>query len=341
MAMTVPEDTRTRPILCLLFLLCGLFLPAMIPAARAGDDFHFITISDIPYSAKENYVLTQSLAPAIIKDDAPFVVHMGDFKNSSISCTAALMTERRNQIVALHPGRVFYTPGDNDWADCDREEIPERFSKLNRLDLLRRLFYSTSMNLPPEWQFARQNLYPENMRWTYKNVVFATVHMVSTNNGRLEILLDDPTLALDLIDARDQADLRWLYHSFGAAVQQNARAIVIATQADVTRIKFTPPCSVTLRQKCDAFTFFRRAIALLAKEFKKPVLLVHGDTHPYCLDKTFGGKEAPNLWRFNSTGDYSFVDAVRVTVDPENKAAPFAFLSLMRHLPPRSTCKAG
>ncbi|MCF8467610.1 MAG: hypothetical protein K9G33_09435 [Sneathiella sp.] len=319
-----------------LLILAAVFLYGR--TAQASDAFSFLAISDVPYTARENYTLEQLVAPAVTRSKLPFVIYMGDFKNGGLPCTAALMTESRNRIMALHPGRVFYTPGDNDWTDCDRAEIRQRFSELDRLDLLRRLFYGAPMELPVTWFYARQSLFPENMRWVYENVVFATIHMVSTNNGRDEILLDDVDLALTLTDARDRANILWLEAAFAEAEKLGASAVIIATQADVTQFHYSVPCTIDLRQKCDGFATVKQVLSLLAANFKKPVLLMHGDTHLYCLDKGFGGAVAPNLWRFNSTGDYSFVDAAEITVDAANTAAPFSFVSLTRRKKPQDGC---
>ena len=306
--------------------------------AQSTARFSFLAISDVPYTAREDYTLSQRTRPAIMPSNLPFVLFLGDFKNAKIPCSAFLMTKRRDQILGLHPGRVFYTPGDNDWTDCDRRQIRQRFSELNRLDLLRRLFYTAPMELPPEWLYERQSLFPENMRWVYNNVLFATLHLVSTNNGRDEILLDDKDLALTLVDARDRANLLWLDRAFTEALKVGADAVVIATQADVTRHKNNRPCTLKVRQKCNAFATITLRLRHLSAKYRKPVLLIHGDTNPYCLDKTFGGTAAPNLWRFNSTGDYSFVDAAKITVDPSNVSAPFSFTSLTQNIPPKSGC---
>tara|TARA_R110000772_G_scaffold203916_6_gene314040 strand:+ start:3121 stop:4134 length:1014 start_codon:yes stop_codon:yes gene_type:complete len=305
---------------------------------RTAEPFSFLAISDMPYSSKEDYILKQRTKPAIKSSTLPFVIFMGDFKNSVLPCTAALLTERRNQIMALHPGRVFYTPGDNDWTDCDRTEIIQRFSELDRLDFLRHLFYDAPMSLPPEWLYARQALFPENMRWVYKNTLFATVHLVSTNNGREEILLSDVDLTLTLTDARDRANYVWLSQAFIEAEKIGVNAVVIATQADVTHSKYKPRCTEERRQECDAFAGFSLHLRFLSAKFKKPVLLMHGDTYPYCLDRGFGGAAAPNLWRFNSTGDYGLIDAALVSVDPSNISAPFDFTSLTENRPPAPSC---
>lgn len=180
------------------------------------------------------------------------------------------------------------------------------------------------MQLPASWHFATQPNFPENARWTQGNVIFATVHMVSTNNGREQILLDDVETTLDLVDARDQANRVWLKAAFDAASESDSGAVVIATQANVTKSAGSAPCSDSLRIECDAFAAFRVQLLGHAADFNKPVLLVHGDTNPFCLDKKFGGYTAPKLWRLNALGDYTKVDATVITVQLDNQKKPFA-----------------
>ncbi len=133
-----------------------------------------------------------------------------------------------------------------------------------------------------------------------------TVHLVSTNNGRMDIQLDDIEAALALVEARDQANRVWMKESFAAALKADAQAIVIVTQADVTSPDAEGPCTATNRMHCDAFQNFRENLQRNARKFAKrgearrPVLLLHGDSNPFCMDKKFGGAQAPNLWRLNA-----------------------------------------
>ncbi|PHQ69592.1 MAG: hypothetical protein COB93_07670 [Sneathiella sp.] len=330
--------TEGRRFVSIFALFPIFFLLLSIHTVNAEGGFSFLVLSDVPYTAKEDFTLRQTIVPAVQKDDTPFVIHLGDMKNSKIPCTEELLAGRRDQIFSLHPGRVFYTPGDNDWTDCDRTQINYRYSELNRLDLLRRLFYGKPLKLPKEWAYGRQSLYPENMRWIHNGVVFATVHLVATNNGREEILLDDVDLALTLVDARDRANILWLEKAFETARNTNAPAIIIATQADVTKFKYPSKCTILRRQKCDAFATFKTSLKALSAAYRKPVLFIHGDTNPYCLDKDFGGSRAPNLWRFNSTGDYALVDAAKISVHPKKPADPFTFTSLVQNIVPAEGC---
>jgi hypothetical protein len=325
-----------------LTLTIALSLFAMPGPAVAADELSFMVFGDAPYGQDQIEALETTVAPVIREAPFPFLIHLGDLKGGGEPCTDILVEERYKQLMALHPGRVFYTPGDNEWTDCDRTFLAERFSEVWRLDFLRTLIASNPMTLPADWHYATQPEFPENARWTQGGVMFATVHIVSTNNGREEIFLDDIEATLDLVDQRDQANRVWLRAAFDAARQSDAGAVVIATQADVTKHAGTAPCSNLVRISCDGFAVFRDQLLRHAAGFRKPVLLVHGDTTAFCFDKTFGGGTAPKLWRLNAFGD-SFgpdwqVNATVISVDPDDTEQPFAATLLMAGAAPGGTC---
>lgn len=314
--------------------------------AKSQSAMSFIALGDTPYSEKENERIKTDISKAIKEANPPFVVHYGDFKSGGEACTEELLTERRNVIYGLLPGRVFYTPGDNEWTDCDRAFLKPAVSELGKLDFLRHLFFDEPLDLPEDWHYARQPIFHENARWMKDSVFFMTVHLISTNNGRIDILKDDIEAALALVDARDQANRVWMMESFDAALNAGAKAMVIVTQADVTSPDGGGPCTATNRMHCDAFLSFRDNLRLNAGNFnergkpRKPVLLLHGDTNPYCMDKEFGGEQAPNLWRLNAWGDFKApADATVVTVRPESKQTPFSAETLLEHNVPADGCE--
>ena len=333
------------------YLAVLMCLAASSPG-KAQIEQHFLFIGDLPYFDEHNDRLNDVIAPEISKGGFPFLVHHGDFKGGRVPCSEALIRSAHKQITGLmangsettSPAPVFYTPGDNDWTDCDRwfGDAGRPTSELGQLDLLRRVFFfDNPMKLPDTWQNERQPQYPENAVWRFGKVQFATVHLVGTNNGRLEVLMDDVAMALAQVDARDQANRNWLNEIFwrASAFRNPADAVIIATHADVTNSKEHAPCTPTNRMNCDAFADFRSQLIKHAAAFKGPVLLVHGDTGPYCLDKTFGGSEAPNIWRLNAGGDYHQpLDATIVTYRPRAASNPFSVRGLVEGERPADHC---
>lgn len=316
------------------WILASVFCFALAWPAQADD---FIVVGDLPYNSSQVVIFNERVAPAIAAANVPFVVHAGDLKGSKEICSDGLLTDRRDAIYGLKPGRVFYTPGDNDWTDCDRDSSGLAMREYDRLTRLRQLFFEPAPIAPAELSVIRQNNYPENARWQHDNVVFLTLHVVGTNNGRKQILLDDIGEALARVEARDAANGRWLNEAVAHAQNVDATALIVVAQADLTEPWGRGRCTQSNRQDCDAFAELREQLRQAAENFGRPMLYIHGDTDPYCLDRDFGGERAPNLWRLNGAGDYAVIDAVRITVAP-GAITPFRAETLLDGTEPTAGC---
>lgn len=323
------------------------------PPAGAAEPLSFVALGDIPYLTwsedgadivddAQGRVLVRQIIPAIRAAKPPFVLHYGDVKAGGASCTDALLTERLAQIRAIAPGRTVFTPGDNDWTDCDRERLAQPFSELERLATLRRLAYGGE-DMAGALKPVRQPLYPENARWTADGIVFASLHVVGTNNGRRQILMDDTRMALAQVDARDAANEAWIDAAFDAARAADARMLVFVFQADVFKRRGLR-CTALSREACDGHAWLRDKLKGVAAAFDKPVLLIHGDTDDHCLDRPM--RDAPGLWRLNGPGDRwtgpagtggGLLDAVQVTLTPEADP-PVSARYLLSGEPPPESC---
>lgn len=295
--------------LFLLTMLTACANEATAPPEAGG--FSFIVIGDTPYGPPDEVMLAEAL-PKIRAGDYPFIIHVGDFKGGGAACTDAHEEQMETLIVTLAPAPVFYTPGDNDWTDCDRFKDADtgmRTSDLDRLAGLRARFFSAPLTAPAALQARRQAALPENAAWVHGDVQFATLHIVGTNNARDWVTGDPLARAAAAADARDAANLAWLAETFDAATSSGARAVVIAMQADMTDIEDKPEdvmcdsVAADAEHPCDGFTVLRAAISNAAHAFDGPVLVIHGDTAPFTLGQSFAGEEAANLWRLNAAGD--------------------------------------
>ena len=318
-----------------------LLLASCASALKTGPGvdaaFEFPVIGDIPYNEDDKAVLKSQILPAIKAGNYPFVVHVGDYKGGGVACTAEADKTQLALIASLAPTPVFYTPGDNEWTDCDRFNDPatgKPQSELQRLKRVRELFFAKMPNSPDEMQLRKQGVASENMTWRYGNVRFATIHMVATSNGRREIAGDDPQAAGEEADRRDAAALSWLRTVVGLARDEGARALVIAMQADMGDVSATVRgqgcvgARAGREEICDPFVNLRSAVRDGAIEFGKPTLLIHGDTVPFTLGQAFAGDEADNLWVLNAAGDhgitgkgfhYGVQDATLVKVSTNGK----------------------
>ena len=310
-------------------------LIASFGTASSAAPVEFVALGDLPYSGEEWDTFAQRIAPAIRRESPPFVIFYGDMKAGGSDCDSADFRKRRNLIYGLKPGAVFYTPGDNDWTDCDRSETGDR-DELNWLGKLRDIFFTKDVPRRRDWTVTHQGPdYPENARWAFGGVHFLTLHVVGTYNGRDEILWPKKpkakakaiARALKAVRARDYANLAWLNEAFDRAEDDGAAAVVVAFHTDPTDIEDEawrgPACAGSRQRKCDPYATLLDRLRRRAAAFDRPVMLIHGSTSPYCLDRDFGGEKAPKLWRLNGPGDRAVVDAARVRVDPEG-TTPFS-----------------
>lgn len=313
-------------------------------APRAQEGFSFAVISDVPYSADDDAMLARAV-PAIQSGGFAFVTHLGDTKSGGLACDGSSDDRLAALFAALKPLPVFFTPGDNDWTDCDRFPDPATgapHSELSRLATLRARFFASPAVPAGVMAYSQQGGLPENSTWRHDGVRFVLLHVVGTNNGRSWVTGDDPVAAGTSADARDAANLAWLRQAADTAQREGASALVIGMQADISEVDGPAACGVPVsaRNPCDGFLALRNAVQEAARQFQKPVLLMHGDTTPFAMTQTLGpaaGPMPPNLWRLNVAGDVdstpnealgSSRDVTLVTVSP-GAAVPFQARGLL------------
>ncbi len=189
-------------------LLASILFLALFIGVALGDGVRFVVYGDMPYSTEEQAFLEGAAAEHIARDGKiAFVIALGDLGRPETACNDPWQLRQLAMWRDRFGKPVFLTPGDNDWTDCDRDNVPNRGSELARLDAMRRIhFAEPPPAIPPEWGYRAQPGQPENATWAYAGIRFATIHVVGTMNGRTEIGSDDPKLAIALADARDVAN---------------------------------------------------------------------------------------------------------------------------------------
>ena len=303
----------------------------------ASDVVNFVVMGDMPYTQKDKETLKvlETAIPAL----APKVlIHYGDLMSGAESCTEALLSTRKEQIYSFLPRHAVYTPGDNEWVDCDRKHLTSRYAELERLDYLRNLFYEDeAMDLSADIdKIVRQKGQPANSMWKIGNLLMGTLHIVGTNNGRVNILKNDVNKTLDEVDKRDANNLVWLKKLFDNA--KNAEGLVVVFHADIYRFKGdAEACTKENRLKCNPYKNIREALKYLALDYKKPVLVVHGDTHPYCFNQPYSEK-VPNFWHLNGPGDFKVSDAAHIIFNVKNKERPFEVRGVLHPERPPLVC---
>src|SRR5262245_42357997 len=110
-----------------------------------GDDGYAIGLwGDVPYSADQQTVGVPNLIADMNRNSLAFTVHDGDLKQGSGSpCDDALYVRSLGYLNSLR-APAMYTPGDNEWTDCDRPSNGG-FNSLERLNHIRDTMFATPL----------------------------------------------------------------------------------------------------------------------------------------------------------------------------------------------------
>ena len=288
---------------------------ALLFAVRAlASPFEFIAIGDTAYRGESSIEAYHQLIALINKSEAAFSIHVGDIWGASM-CIEERYVEIRNTFnTYVRP--VIFTPGDNEWTDCNRHPYGD-WETATRLEVLREVFFKEAMSLGEEsMPLVRQSdvsPYPkfvENSRWLYNEVLFFTLNVPGSNNS---VLLTSKSALLEAYE-RNQANIAWLRDSFRIATEQDLPAVVIAIHAEMF-------AGAGINRVPSAYAELVNELKIASSRFNKPILLVHGDAHRFTLDRPlseFGSKGLVygNLMRLQVFGDPE-VRAMRVRVDTE------------------------
>ena len=263
---------------------------------------------DLPYSDLQATTGVPNLIADMNRQHLEFTVHDGDLKagngtpNSSTptTCSDALYIQALRFFNSLKAPAMF-TPGDNDWTDCDRPSNGG-FSSLERLDHERQLFFSTPFSLGQHRMRQEVQTTPlclgvsglvpcvENRRWTVGGVTYATLNIQGSCNNLCDTAPDPAEYT-----ARNQADIVWMQETFDEAKDRRSSAIMLISQADPgwdvsdgTRAPLRDPKTLAQTDgQPDGYEEFLSALRDQVIAFRKPVAYVHGDSHYFRVDKPF------------------------------------------------------
>lgn len=290
--------------------------------ARAADDLTFIAFGDAPYGLPGDEARFKLLTDQANELQPAFVVHIGDIKSGHSSCADATLQNVLG-LFARFAVPLIYTPGDNEWTDCGRV-LAGGFNAVERLGRLRQIFFTDGFSLGQKpLKLERQSEDPdfatfvENAMWAIAGVQFATVHVVGTGNNFHHHLPDRAEYI-----QRNVANLAWLDRVFRRATETGARAVVIAMHAN--------PLFRDDGDRRLGFVDTLAAFARHARSYGRPILLIHGDSHRYRIDRPLRadpiGHAGPILRNFTRLEVFGSPETrgVIVTVRPD-RPEPFAF----------------
>ncbi len=240
----------------------------------------FFAVGDLPYLPAEADQL-RDLFDRAVAEGTPFLIHVGDIKAGKAPCSDTNLFEIAD-IFRAQPVPVVYTPGDNEWTDCHREDAGAH-DPLMRLARVREVFYGDQGVLRLERLGAERATgddglaYPENIAFMRDEILFVALHIVGSNNGYRPA---DPAAVAEF-EARDAANRRFLHETVVLANARTARAMVLMFQAN-------PLFANPLVEGDDppyGFVGLQRALVELMDAYPGPVLAIHGDTHRFKHDR--------------------------------------------------------
>ncbi len=308
-------------------LACGM-LAASLPAAASGGyvgpGVSFALIGDTPHGVAEAPKVDRVISDINASRHVRLVLHTGDVKQGSERCDDTLFMKRFNPYQKFDDAFIV-TPGDNDWTDCHRTNNGSHLPT-ERLAKFREIFdpaigRSTGkhpvalLSQAAAPGHAAHSAHVENTLWHIAGATMANAHGVgSANNLAPWNQLaggDRPAERQAKYDARLAASLAWIDETCNRAVAANSAGVLIAMQAN-PGLEYAPGS----RQRLGLDTVIARITARTIA-FGKPVLLAHGDTHGFRVDKPLvdAGVALENLTRVENFGSpnvhrvEAFVDA--------------------------------
>jgi hypothetical protein len=307
---------------------------AGLPAA-GSKVYSFGVWGDMPYKKAGDEARLPAVLRSLNASDIAFSLYDGDIKDGSSVCSDGIYREALDMFASLRKP-VVYVPGDNEWTDCHRSNNGS-YDPQERLAYLRRVMFSGSDSLGQttlalEHQGAPGQPYVENTRFSYGPVVFAGLNVPGSNNNLVATAEQCSSgsqrspaqceAASAEYRARDAANIDWMAQTFAQARVQGARGVVLVIQADPGfDLPETWPQDESQLPDYSGYRNFMAALVRETEAFAGQVLLVHGDTHFFKLDKPLyaPNRLLPNFTRLETFGSPS-LHWVKVTVDPSSEA---------------------
>ncbi len=316
-------------------IVLGLAIGVLSIAAIADqtEEFSFALWGDMPYAKNGDDIKLAALTTDINDSRVKFSIFDGDIKDGSSLCDDGQYTgaiERFNAFKAP----VIYVPGDNEWTDCHRTNNGG-YNNLERLAHLRAVMFNGAESfgrrtLELEHQGPLGGAYAENVRWIYGDVVFVGLNVPGSNNNKVngdaECTKKSARSLQDCADdnaeflARDAANIAFLKESFQNAKDAQNIGLVVTIQADPGfDLPETEDVNERTQPGFDGYNDFLTALITETRNFKGQVVLVHGDTHFFKLDKPLldQAKLIKNFTRLETFGSPN-AHWVKVTVNHRN-----------------------
>ena len=274
-------------------------------------------IGDSPYGANPTDTAEFKKYPAYIAainsdKDVSMVLHTGDIHSGKQYCTQEYNQSIFNLFQSFTTP-VIFVPGDNEWIDCQKPKQGGGTTNsyflgdpYKNLDLVRSIFFSkpgkalgmTEMSVHTQAteynpNYPTDKVYVENVWFEKSNVLIGTINLPGgSNNGAsylttgvrgLGALSISDQIRQQEIDIRTGAAMRWMETIFAKAKANGNSAILIMVQGDMWDLDENRMADKTLTE----WKQYIDKLAVLTKDFGKPVLWTHNDSHFYRSDNPF------------------------------------------------------
>ena len=316
---------------------CGMVVAYAAAGGRASapskETYALAVIGDTPYGAAKLKEFPDLVALVNTDSSVDVVVHLGDIKAGTHSpCTDEYNATIRG-LFDTFAQPVVYTPGDNEWTDC-HADIKDNglYTPTERLQAVRKAFFPVpgqtlgrrKVQLQTQASDSANSGYVENTMWVASGVVFAALNIPGSDNDLEPWGTKLPANAGAYPSqsaeraARARANRAWIARAFKTAEAQDAAGVVLMFQADMWDKK----------EELSGYDALVIQIGTLAAAFKKPVLLLEGDSHYYRVDHPYAvtsplhfvhpeTPKAEKVTRLVVNGDQNRTEYVRVTIHPQ------------------------
>jgi hypothetical protein len=267
----------------------------------SANELTLAVYGDSPYGLTPTDTSQNEATPAFIDSinndpKVDLVAHVGDIHSGKQFCTQAY-DQSVFDLWTQYKDPVVYTPGDNEWTDCQKSGegggTTSSYALGNpvaNLDLVRSIFFANpgytlggrgkQVVSQAQVGLGTDAKYVENVLWEQSKTVFVTLNIPGGSNNDADNWFGAARTAAQTqeIAERSAADLHWIDTAFAQAQADDAQAVVVIEQADMWDLDGKAPSHIT------NYKPFIDSIASHTLAFGKPVLLFNGDSHIYRSD---------------------------------------------------------
>jgi hypothetical protein len=250
-------------------LLAFSLVASIMPVSADAKEFSFAVMFH-PHEEESGEPAMRDTINRTDELNLSFVVANG-IKSASEPCDDSFYEHRKSLLDDAKNGVIVSLAG-SDWAEC--KSANGKSAAVERLTRMRELFFADDFSLggskiplTRQSAIAKFRIYPENTRWEFDNVLFATLNLPSNNNH-----YSSQAGRNSEFDDRLIANKDWLQRIFAHATRKKRNGIVLFFDGDALQKNKRPEGGR------DGFSEIRKSLTTLAVKFPGKVLIVHSRT---------------------------------------------------------------